>query len=114
PLLGTAKNRLIDARMEVRHFSLTLLELLIRQSRLQEMIDQALARPGVVGEPLVEIGMLEDDVLGNRGDRRTALAEIVPRGPANLVVIGFLASIQRGQKVVANRADVQLVQMSAA
>ena len=60
-------------------------------------------------QPLVEAFLLEDDAVVNAG--HVAVAARFAR--ADLVVIRLFAAGERGEQVVANRADVEFVQMAA-
>ena len=73
------------------------------------MIDEALAAVAIELQPLVEVLLLEDDAVVNAGD----IAAGARFAGADGVVIRFFAAGERGEQVVADRADVELVQMAA-
>ena len=62
------------------------------------MIDQALARPIVVDQLLLETGLLEDHLARDAGDLASIGAILGER--ANPVVVGLGTAIQRRQGVV--------------
>jgi len=60
-------------------------------------------------QPLVEIRLFEDDPIVNACDLAVAVV-----GPGqNLTVIRFGSTGQRGQQVVTDRADIELVKHAA-
>ena len=77
---------------------------------VMEPVQEALARMGVVLEHPVEALLLEDDAIVDTGD----VAVVAARPGQDLAVIGFRPAGESGQQVVADRANVQLVQLAAA
>ena len=74
-----------------------------------EVVDEALARIAVVLQPLIEALLLEDDAVVDAGD-------VAARGRfagADLPMIRLFAARERGEQIVADRADVELVHLPA-
>ena len=76
------------------------------------MVDQTLVRPRVVLEFLVQVGLFERHQIVNAG--HFGLFVLLAPGGADLFVVRFWTAIERGQQVVADAANVQFVQLSAA
>jgi hypothetical protein len=70
------------------------------------VIQQALAGITVILQALIEIGLFEDHTVVDAGD----LAVAATGAGQHLAVIGFGATRERGEQVVANRTDIELVQ----
>ena len=75
-----------------------------------EQVDQALPRVLVVLDPLVEVGLLEDDAVVDAGAR----CRCDWFAGQHLAVIGLGLAGERGQQVVPDAADVQFQQLPAA
>ena len=76
------------------------------------MVDEALARPLVVDQFLVEIGLLEADRVVDAGD---PVAVVLMAGSvADDLVIGFGSPVERAEHIDVRPADVEFVKMSAA
>ena len=110
PVTAAADFRFVNALHEIPVLGgFTSADAAQSRARIVEMVEQALAGPAVVLQPLVKIGLFENDPVVNA---RYLTVAVVGAGQ-NLAMIGLRSAGQRGQQVVTDRADIELVKHAA-
>ena len=77
------------------------------------MVDEGFARPVVIDDFLIEIFLLALDLALNAGGVEIVAVAVRVGGLANGFVVDFRSTVQRGEQVVSDGSDVELVKMPA-
>jgi hypothetical protein len=112
PAGRTAEPRFINSQDEIADLAVSIAESGRVEIWRQKMVDEALARPFVVNQLLVQVGLFEADGVVDAG--HGAAIVLMSGGVADGFVVGFGPSVKCAEKIHSRSANVELIEMAAA